>query len=357
MKKVSFAVLFSLAVAVGRADGPAAPEHSAGGPYHFIKEISVGGDGFWDYLTVDSAAQRLYVSHATRVVVIDLARDQVCGEITNTPGVHGIAVAPELNRGLVTCGRENKAALVDLKTLQIISKVDTGANPDGMLYESREKEFYAFNGRGNSATVIDAVSGQISLRKVPATIPLGGKPEFAQADPAAGRVYDNLEDKSEVAVIDTRSHTVVTNWPVAPGEEPSGMAIDVKNHRLFLGCGNKLMVTMNSMNGKVLASVPIGQGVDGAAFDPGTQLAFASCGDGTTTIAKEDTPDKLTVVQTLKTERGARTIALDPATHKIYLATAQFEPQPPQTQMPGVQRQRPRMVPGTFKILVYGMGK
>jgi DNA-binding beta-propeller fold protein YncE len=206
-----------------------------------------------------------------------------------------------------------------------------------------------FNGRGQSATVIDAKAG-----KVVATIPLGGKPEFAQADSKAGRVYNNLEDKNEVAVIDAKSHQVVANWPIAPGEEASGMAIDLKNHRLFLGCGgSKTMVMLDSTSGKVIASVPIGQGVDANAFDPGTGFAFASCGDGTTTIAHEDTPDKLTVVQTLGTQRFSRTMALDPKTHKIYLPTAQFEPQPEQAA--GSPRQRPKMIPGTFKILVYGI--
>ena len=204
---------------------------------------------------MDSAAQRLYVSHGIKVVVIDLAKDQVVGEITNTPGVHGIAIAPDLGLGVTSNGRENKAGIVDLKTLQTLSKVDTGQNPDGMLYEPGQKEAYLFNGRGQSATVVDVKAG-----KVVATIPLGGKPEFAQADPKAGRVYDNLEDKNEVAVIDTKSHQVVTNWPIAPGEEASGMAIDLKNHRLFLGCGgSKTMVMMDSTSGKVIASVPIGR--------------------------------------------------------------------------------------------------
>jgi DNA-binding beta-propeller fold protein YncE len=340
MKKILLPVLFSLAVAVCRADGS----------YHFIKEIPVGGDGGWDYCSVDSAGQRLYVSHGTEVVVIDLAKDQVCGEITNTPGVHGVAIASDLGLGITSNGREDKAGIVDLKTLQTLSKVDTAQGPDGMLYDPGQKEAYLFCGRAQSATVVD-----VKAVKVVATIPLGGRPEFTAVDPEAARVYDNLEDKSQVAVIDAKSHQVVTNWPIAPGEEASGMAIDVENHRLFLGCHNGKMVMMDSVDGRVLVSVPIGQGVDANAFDPGTQLAFASCGDGTTTIAKEETPDKLTVVQTLKTERGARTMALDPATHKIYLPTAQFEPQPEQT--PGAPRQRPKMVPGTFKILVYGMEK
>jgi DNA-binding beta-propeller fold protein YncE len=336
MEKILLSVLFSLAVTVCRADGP----------YHFIKEIPVGGDGGWDYLSVDSAGQRLYVSHGTKVVVVDLAKDRVAGEITNTPGVHGIAVAPDLELGVTSNGRENKAGIVDLKTLQTLSKVDTGQNPDGMLYEPGRKEAYLFNGRSQSATVVD-----VKGAKAVATIPLNGKPEFAQADPAAGRVYDNIEDKNEVAVIDTKSHTVVTNWPIAPGEEPSGMAIDLKNHRLFLGCGgSKTMVMMDSTSGKVIASVPIGQGVDANAFDPGTQFAFASCGDGTTTIAHEDTPDKLTVVQTLETQRGSRTMTLDPKTHKIYLAAAKFE-------APAEGQRRGKMVPDSFKILVYGMEK
>lgn len=337
MKKCSQLTLLGivslLAAVICRADGP----------YHFIKEIPVAGNGGWDYLAVDSAAQRLYVSHGTEVAVIDLAKDRVVGTITNTPGVHGVAIASDLGLGVTSNGRENKAGIVDLKTLQTLSKVDTAEGPDGMLYDPGQKEAYLFCGRAQAATVVD-VKGQ----KVVATIPLGGRPEFAQADPAAGRVYDNLEDKSEVAVIDTKSHQVVSRWPIAPGEEAAGMAIDVKNHRLFLGCHNEKMVMMDSTDGKVLTSVPIGGGVDANAFDPGTGLAFASCGDGTTTIAREEAPDKLTVVQTLQTQRGSRTMTIDPATHKIYLAAARFEP-------PAEGQRRPRMVPGTFKILVYGM--
>ena len=314
----------------------------AEGPYHFLKEIPAGGSGGWDYLSVDSTARRLYVSHGNEVVVIDLDKDAVVGTIADTPGVHGLAPAPDLARGFVSCGRENKAAIVDLKTLQILSKVDTGQNPDAMLYEPGQQEAYMFNGRGQSATVIDAKTG-----KVVATIPLGGKPESAAADTKAGRIYDNLEDKSTVAVIDFKSHKVVANWPIAPGEEASGMAFDASHHRLFLGCGNKLMVMMDSTSGKVVATVPIGDGVDANAFDPGTQLAFASCGNGTVTIAHEDTPDKLTVVQTLKTQTGSRTMTLDPKTHRIYLGAAKFE-------APAAGQRRGRMVPDSFKVLVYG---
>ena len=317
----------------------------AEGPYHFLKEIPVGGEGGWDYLTVDPAGRRLYVSHATKVVVIDIDKDSVVGEIADTPGVHGLAVAADLGRGFSSNGQENKASIVDLKTLQTLSKVETGTNPDGMLYEPGQQEVYMFNGRSQSATVIDAKSG-----KVVATIPLQGKPEFAAVDTKAGRVYNNLEDKSELVAIDTKTHQVVNRWPITPGEEASGMAIDVAHHRLFLGCGNKKMLMVDSANGKVVAEVSIGQGVDANAFDPGTQYAFASCGEGIVTIAHEDTPDKLSVVQILKTEPRARTMALDPQTHRIYLASARFEA-PAETG----QRQRPRVVAGSFKILVYGL--
>ncbi|MGA3268741.1 MAG: YncE family protein [Verrucomicrobiota bacterium] len=341
MKKTLLPVLFGLAAALTcRADGP----------YHFIKEIAIPGGGGWDYLSVDSPAHRLYVSHGTEVAVIDLVADQVIGAITNTPGVHGVAVATELGIGVTSNGGESKAGIVNLKTLQTLSKLDTAPGPDGFVYNPTEKEAYLFCGRAQAATVVD-----IKGAKVVATIPLAGRPEFPTVDPKADRVYDNLEDKSEVTVIDAKAHQVITNWPIAPGEGPSGMAIDVKNHRLFIGCHNQMMVMMDSTDGKVLASVPIAGGVDANRFDPGTGFAFASCGAGTTTIAKEESPDQLTVVQTLTTATGARTMALDPKTHKIYLATAQFEAQSQPAN--GERRQRPRMIPGTFKILVYGMGK
>ena len=342
MKKYSWRVLFGIlgfmTAAVCRADGP----------YHFIKEISIGGEGGWDLMTVDSAAQRLYVSHMSQIVVVGLKDDKVVGAITNTPGVHGIAIAPELGLGITSNGRENKASIVNLKTLQTLARVDAGEAPDSMLYDPAQREAWLFDERGDTATVID-----VKAAKVVATIPLGGRPEFATVDPEAGRVYDNLENKSEVAVIDTKTHQVLNRWPIAPGESASGMAIDRAHHRLFIGCHNGKMVMMDSTDGKVLASVPIGQGVDANAFDPGTGLAFASCGDGTTTIAKEEAPDKLIVVQTLKTERGARTMAVDPATHKIYLATAKFGRLPESAN--GERRRRPPLIPGSFKILVYGM--
>lgn len=313
------------------------------GPYKFSKEIPVGGDGGWDYLSVDAAAHRLYVSHATKVVVIDTQSGKVVGEIADTPGVHGFAVASDLGRGFASDGRENKASIVDLKTLKTIQKVETGENPDCILYEPVKHEVYTFNGRGKSATVFDANSG-----KVVATIPLEGKPEFAQADPKAGRIYVNIEDQNAIKVIDSAAHKVVDTWSIAPGESASGMAIDLATHRLFIGCDNKLMLMIDSTSGKVLYSVPIGEGVDSNWFDPGTKLAFSSNGGpGTVTIAREESPSTLKVIQTLKTRRGARTMALDPVTHTIYLSAADYEPQAPGS------KERPKMVPNTFRILVY----
>ncbi len=321
----------------------------AGGTYQLIKEIPVGGDGGWDYMTVDSASQRLYVSHSTELVVIDLAHDTVAGRVTNTPGVHGLAPAPALGRGFISIGLEDKASIVDLKTLNTICKVETGQAPDCMLYEPGRQEAYMFNAHSDSATVIDGKSG-----KVVATIALGGKPEFAVADPAAGRVFDNLQDKNQVAVIDTKTHAVIEHWPIAPGQRPSGLAIDTGHHRLFIGCvGNRMMAMMDSRDGKVLATVPVGNFVDATAFDPGTQLAFASCYDGTTTIAHEDTPEKLTVVQVLPTGPHAKTMALDPKTHNIYFGTAKL--QAPPGDKSGRRDSIP--VPGTFKILVYGLSE
>jgi DNA-binding beta-propeller fold protein YncE len=346
--KINYLKLLSMSVAVAALSAGACRADEL---YHYLTQIPIGGESRWDYLSIDPLAHRLYVSHSAEVVVIDLQNNQIVGEITNTPGVHGVAIAPELGLGVTSNGRENKAGIVDLKTLQTLSKVDTSEGTDGMCYNPARKETYLFCGRANAATVVD-VKGQ----KVVATIPLDGRPEFAQADPIADLVYDNIESQSEVAEIDGAAHTVITNWPIAPGESASGLAIDVKNHRLFLGCDNGMMVMMDDTSGKVVANVPIGRGVDANAFDPGTQLAFASCGDGTTTIAHEDAPDKLTVVQKLATERGARTMALDPVTHNIYLATAQVDTS---TNQPsgGGERRRLRFVPNTFKILVYGMDK
>ena len=315
--------------------------------YHLLSEIPIGGEGGWDILTIDSAGSRLYLSHATKVVIVDLNTNSVTGEIADTPGVHAFVAVPEVQRGFSSNGKESKSSVVDLTTLKTISKIDTGSNPDAVVYEPRHAEVYVFNHTGHSVTVINTKTATVS-----ATIPLGGNPEFAVVDETAGRVYCNIEDKSEVAVIDADKHEVVARWSLSPGEGPTGIALDATHHRLFSGCHNKMMVMLDTENGKVLGNVPIGAGVDGCAFDEATQLAFASCGDGTTTIAKEEAPNKLSVLQVLKTERGARTMALDARTHRIYLPTAQFAPAP--SPSPGASPARPSIVPNTLKVLVYG---
>lgn len=319
--------------------------------YRPVATIAVGGEGgSWDYLAEDAQARRLYVTNGTRVVVIDMDSDSVIGEIPELPGVHGFAVAHDLNHGFASDGRENKVAVVDLGTLEVLSRVDTGENPDGILFVPGFGEVYAFNGRGHSATVIDAASGGVV-----ATIPLPGKPEFAVYDPEARRIYNNIEDQNEIVVLDPATHQVVATWPIAPGEAASGLAIDVAHHRLFAVCDNGVMVMVDSQTGAVVDTVPIGEGPDAARFDPATQLAFSSNGaDGTVTIAHEDSPSELTVVQTLQTARSARTMTLDPTTHRIYLSAAEFgeAPPPDSTGRP----QRPPVVPGSFKVLVFGPG-
>ena len=317
------------------------------GPYAFKKDIAIGGEGGWDYLSIDTAARRLYVTHSMKVVVIDLDKEAVVGEIPDTPGVHGFAIAPDLGRGFASNGAESKASIVDLKTLALIAKVETGANPDSILYEPARKEVYTFNGRGQSATVFDAGTGAVL-----ATVPLEGKPEFAQVDAKLGRIYVNIEDKSLIKAIDTKTHTVVATWPLAPGEEPTGLAFDPATRRLFAIC-DKLVVVVDPDSGKVVTTFPTGAGVDAAAFDPETKYVFASASDQTLTVAHLDSADHLSLVQTLKTPARARTMALDPKTHNLYLASAQFEAAAPAAA--GVPRTRPKVVPGSFHVAVFSL--
>lgn len=340
-------VALGIVLAVGLVAARVTLLPAAEGPYHQARLITIGGEGGWDYLSVDAAARRLYVSHATKVIVIDIDKDVVVGEIGPVGGVHGLAVAPDLGRGFASAGQENKVAIVDLKTLQIVSKVDTGQNPDSVLYEPGHQEVYAFNGRSNSATVFDAKTGEVR-----ATIALPGKPEFAVVDVKAGRIYNNIEDQNVVVAIDTGAHAVAATWPITPGESATGLAIDLARHRLFAICGNKLMVMMDSVTGKVLGSVPIGAGVDAAAFDPGTGLVFASGGDGTLTVARVDEKGAFAVVQTLATPPRSRTMTLDPKTHKLYASSAEFG-----TPVPGPDGRMGRapMVAGSFKVVVFEM--
>jgi DNA-binding beta-propeller fold protein YncE len=323
----------------------AAPAAAPTAGYRVAREIPIGGEGGWDYLAMDPAARRLYVSHGTAVVVLDPDAGKKAGEIDGLSGVHGIALAPELGRGFISNGRSSMVTIFDLKTLAKLGEVkSTGENPDAILYDPATRRIFAFNGRSASATVLDAASG-----KVAGTIPLGGKPEFATAD-GKGEVFVNLEDKSEVAAIDARALSVKSRWPLAPCEEPSGMAIDRAHRRLLVGCGNEKAAWVDADSGKVLTTVPIGRGVDANSFDPGTSLGFASNGDGTLTVLREETPDRLTVAANVPTRRGARTMALDEKTHAIYLSTAELGPPPaPTAQQP---RPRPTIKPNTFTVLV-----
>jgi YVTN family beta-propeller protein len=290
--------------------------------YQITKKIPIPGQGSWDYLTVDEGARRLYVSHGTQVEVLDLDSGAIVGKIENTQGVHGIAIAPDLGRGFVSDGQSSTVTIFDLKTLKMIADVPTGKKPDAIIYDPATSRVFAFNGGSNSATVIEAKDG-----KVAGTIDLGGGPEFAAADDK-GYVYNNLEDESLVLKINSRTLKVEQRWPTAPCASPSSMAIDPANHRLFLGCRSKVMAVMNADTGQVITTLPIGDHVDATAFDVETRLIFNSNGEGTVTVIRQDSPDKYSVVETVKTLPRAKTSALDPKTHRLFLSTAesgQFE--------------------------------
>ena len=314
--------------------------------YHVTKTYKLGGEGGWDYLLVDSTSRQLYISRGTHVIVVDADSGKLLGDIPDTPGVHGIALAPEFGRGFISNGREGMATIFDLKTLKPITKVKTGDNPDAILYDPASKRVFTFNGRSHDATAIDAATG-----KVLGTIKLDGKPEFAVSDEKGG-VFVNIEDKSELTAIDPVKLEVKASWPLAPCESPSGLAIDRKNHRLFAGCDNKVMAIVDTDSGKVVSTLPIGGGVDATAFDADTGLAFASCGEGTLTVIKEESPGKFSVAENVPTQRGARTMALDSKTHQVFVVTAQFGPAPPPT--PEQPRTRPAILPDTFVVLVVG---
>lgn len=314
---------------------------------HVTKNSKLGGEGGWDYLTIDPAARHLFISRATHVMVIDADSAKSVGDIPDTPGVHGIALAPEFGRGFTSNGREGTVSIFDLATLKPIGKVqNVGDNPDAILYDPATKRVFTFNGRSHDSTAIDAQTG-----KIVGKIPLDGKPEFAVTT-GKGEVFVNIEDKSELAAIDPAALKVKSVWSLAPCEEPSGLAIDVANRRLFAGCDNEMMAVVNADTGKVIATPAIGKGVDADRFDPETHLAFASCGEGVLSVVSEDSPHQFSVAQTVTTERGARTMELDPKTHQIYLVTAKFGPPPPATaEQP---HPRPAMMPDSFVVLTVG---
>ncbi len=313
--------------------------------YHRVQKITIGGEGGWDYLIADGSGGRVYVSHGTEVDVVDTKSGQVVGKITDLKGVHGIALATEFGRGFISNGQAGTVTIFDLKTLSKIgADVPAGKNPDAIIYDPASKRVFAFNGRSSDATAIDAEKGTVVGR-----VALEGKPEFAAAD-GVGHVYVNIEDQSKVFDIDARKLTVEHRWSLAPCEEPSGMAIDGAHRRIFSGCHNKMMAVMDADTGKVMATPPIGSGIDATAFDPGTGLVFNSCGDGTLSVIHEDSPDQYTVVENAKTQTGARTMALDAQTHHVYLSIADFEPAPEPA--PGGRLQR-KMVAGTFGLLEF----
>jgi DNA-binding beta-propeller fold protein YncE len=312
MKKIIFLLSFIL-VSSAFAAAPG---------YHVIKKVQLGGEGFWDYLTVDEAARRLYVSHGTNVAVVDLETDKNVGNIPNLEGVHGIALAPEFNRGFISCGRSNTAVIFDLKTLAVIDQIPTGTGPDAIIYDPASKRVFAFNGHSKNATIIDAATGSVA-----GTIALGGDPEAGMPD-GKGKVYVNIADTSEVVEIDSKKMTVTKRFSIKPGEEPSGLAIDVDHHRVFSGCDNKIMTVLDTETGKVIATVPIGDRCDGVGFDQETGLAFSSNGGGTLTVVKETSQVKFEVAETVTTQEGARTMTIDPKTHQVYLPVGQSRPRP-----------------------------
>jgi len=317
------------------------------GKYSVKARWKVGGPGGWDLLAVDDAARRLYLSRSDRVVVLDADSGKVVGEIAHTDGVHGIAIAADLGRGYTSNGKANSVTVFDLKTLKPVKEIKIdGQNPDVILYDAAKHRLYTFNGRSNDVSVIDAQT----LEPV-GKIALGGKPEFAVSD-GHGRMYVNIEDKAELAVVDESALKVVATWPLESCEEPTGLALDNAHHRLFSVCQNEKMIVTDSANGHRVATVEIGEGPDGAVFDAARGLVFSSNGAGTLTIVHEDDPEHFRVVDNLATQKSARTLTLDPKTHRLFLPAAEFGSTPAATtEQP---RPRPTMVPDTFSVLVVG---
>ena len=313
--------------------------------YKILQKIPLEGDGGWDYLTVDSTARRLYLSHETMVQVLDTDTLKPIGTINGLDGTHGIALAPELNRGFITCGKSGTVVAFNLKTLKRVWEIPTGKNPDAILYDSDTGRVFSFNHRGNNVTVIDASTGKLIK-----TLDLKGTPEFVAED-GRGNVFNNLEDKNMIVKINTSTLGVLCHWSTFPGSSPSALAMDAGHDRLFIGCHNKVMVVLDSSNGRVIQTLPIGNGVDAASFDPTTGMVFCSCGDGTLTVIHEDKPNKFRVVESVATEPGARTLAVDSKTGHVFLDNADTVPL---KKVDGGNPYRHKVVPGTFRVLVVG---
>jgi len=345
MRRTLLVVLAAVAGSAALAMFAFAAPQSSG--YHLIKKVVLGGEGQWDYLSVDSDTHHVYISRGSHLMVVD-ADGTLVGDIMGLKGTHGAALAPDLGRGYSSNGQSNSVSIFDLKTLQVIKEVPLPAAmaPDGYLYDKASKRMFTFNARSMDATAVDAQSGEVV-----GTVPLGGKPETAQAD-GAGHVYVNVEDKNQILEFDAKTLQVMNTWPSDGCDSPAGLAIDVAHKRLFVGCRNKVMTVVDATNGKTVASIPIGTLVDSNWFDPATGLAFASCGDGTIYVTHEDSPDKYTVVDTIKTQNGARTMTLDTKNHNLYtVAVDQIPAAAPTEQNP---RPRPQTVPNSFTLLIYG---
>lgn len=310
--------------------------------YHVLNKIKIGGTGGWDYVTVDSNAHRLYATHGTVVDVVDLDSGKPVGSIPQLHGVHGVALAPDMNKGFISNGQSNSVTVFDVKTLAKSGEPATGMNPDSICYEPKTQRVFTFNGRSNDSTAINAKTGEPLT-----TFPVGGKPEFCVAD-GAGKLYVNLEDKGAIVEIDAAKPAVVRTGSIAPCQEPSGLAMDSKDGVLFSVCDNKMMTVTDIKSLKVVAMPAIGANPDAAGFDPGAGLAFSSNGEGTLTIVKE-VGGKWQAVDTVQTERGARTMTIDPRTHRIYLLAAEYGP--PQA---GDKKGRPSILPDSFHVLVVG---
>ncbi len=332
---------FAFALALAASNVPAAAPHA----YHVISTVPLGGDGGWDYLTIDEVAHRLYISRSTHVMVVDSDSLKPIGDLPNTPGVHGVALVRELGRGFTSNGRDTSVTVFDLATLKPIQRVVVGERPDAIVYDPASRCVFTLNASG-SATAVDAATGTVR-----GTVPFGTKPEAAVCD-GHGRMFVNLEDSSAVAVVDTKTMKEVARWPLAPGEGPAGLAFDVAHGRLFSGCSNKTMVVLDATNGKVVATLPIGSRSDGVGFDPALGLACSTNGEGTLTVVHEKSPGAFEVLADVPTAMGARTVAVDPITHRVYTVTAEFGPAPaPTAEQP---HPRPTMVPGSFKLVVLG---
>lgn len=356
INRKSAAVIISFALSIGllALRVQSAPANSG---YRLLRELPVAGETGWDYLAIDPDARRLYITSNSGAIVFDIDAEKVVGNIPNPPFthgigfVHGVAIARELNRGFLSHEVPPSVIIFDLKTLAQTGLVSTSPGTDAIVYDRFSKRVFTFNGKQpgvRNATVIDASTGK-SVR----TLPLPGVPEYAAVD-NMGHLYVNIASKSEIAEIDTQMLAVTALWPLAPCQDPSGLAIDVAHHRLFVGCDNRLMAMVNAVTGKVLDTVPIGDGVDANVFDPGTGYAFASCGDGTLTIAREASPEKLELVERVNTAPGARTMALDLKTHRVFLMSAKFESHRPTESTPDNPHRYPMIVPGTARLLILG---